>query len=359
MTTANSSPPNRAHRSNARTERRKIAAQPPQDGVAGGMAEGVVDCLEPVDVDGDEGDGLAVPARPVELFPEPRVDAAAVEEPGEGVDGHRPRESVPGPRRALAGEGEGGGRGQPPHPRQVGLVERPVAVAGRSGRRRRARPPAPPAAPRGTRRRETSTRVPPAPPPADPSSGRRVANARPMTPTPGATTEPVRGGAGEPRVAVTVSSAPASSGTASAARGAETAPAMVSTDELMEILPGAGELVDEAVHVHGAPSRPPPGPPRVRSLALVAPCLQSEQGPCQRPRRPTHRRRANLRARLRPDRPARPGEPPAIASGAPGVARKRSLTRRTPRHRGCRVSSDEAAVYGAAAAAARPAPAGA
>ena len=50
-----------------------------------------------------------------------------------------------------------------------------------------------------------------------------------MIPAPGAITEPVTGDIGDPRVAVTVNLSPAWSQTASTARRAVTAPAMVST----------------------------------------------------------------------------------------------------------------------------------
>ena len=113
---ANSSPPKRARNSFGPRARRAARRDRPQQRVAGGVAERVVDVLEVVDVDERDRSGRAGGAAARELVAEP----APVGEPGE-----------------LVVVGRGGGAPPRPARRSVMSVSTPSTRTGR-GRRRRA-----------------------------------------------------------------------------------------------------------------------------------------------------------------------------------------------------------------------------
>jgi hypothetical protein len=84
-TRANSSPPSRATVSPSRTLRRSRAEASRRSASPASWPEAVVDLLEPVEVEQQQPDPLAVAARLGQRLPEPVVEQRPVRQPGQGV----------------------------------------------------------------------------------------------------------------------------------------------------------------------------------------------------------------------------------------------------------------------------------
>jgi hypothetical protein len=69
---------------------REPPGDPPQQPVAGAVAERVVDELEVVEIDEQQRDAIAPPPRAGHRRPQPRVELRAVRQPGELVEEGQP-----------------------------------------------------------------------------------------------------------------------------------------------------------------------------------------------------------------------------------------------------------------------------
>ena len=95
------------------------------------MTPGVIDPLEVIDVDHQQGEVLPLPARPLNLLLKAILEVATIEEPCDGVDCRNPRELNDVLGQSLPGESQGGSRRQHPRSSEVASVEvTPVVPVG-------------------------------------------------------------------------------------------------------------------------------------------------------------------------------------------------------------------------------------